>query len=135
MADIRTIQPGKYNALLAQALKEVPEFEVPDWAEYVKSSTHKKRPTTDDDFWFKRSASILRQVYIKGVIGVERLRSRYGGRKDRGQRPPEFRKAGGKMIRTILQQGEKAGFLEKVKDKKAGRKLTAEGKKFLENIK
>jgi len=135
MADIRTIEAGKYNNLLAKALKEVPEFEKPEWADFIKSSTHKKRPTSEEDFWHKRAASILRQIYIQGIVGVERLRTRYGGRKNRGQTPAEFRKAGGKMIRTVLQQGEKAGFLEKVKDKKSGRKLTAEGKKFLESIK
>lgn len=135
MADIRTIEPGKYNKELALALKGLPEFQPPEWAGFVKSSTHKKRPTIEPDFWHKRAASILRQIYIHGVVGVERLRTRYGGRKNRGQTPAEFRKAGGKMIRTVLQQAEAAGFLEKVKDKKSGRKLTEKGKEFLESVK
>lgn len=135
MADIRTIEPGKYNRALADALKEVPEFEKPEWAEFVKSSTHKKRPTTESDFWHIRAASILRQIYIKGVVGVQRLRTRYGGRKNRGQTPAEFRRSGGKMIRTVLQQAEAAGFVEKVKEKKSGRKLTEKGKAFLEAVK
>jgi len=50
-------------------------------------------------------------------------------------KPPEFRKGGGKIIRTILQQAEKAGLLEKVKEKKSGRQLTKEGKELLEGIK
>ncbi len=135
MADIRSIESGKYNIMLADALKKVKEFSKPEWIDFVKSSTHKQRPPADPDFWYKRAASILRQIYIKGVVGVERLRSRYGGRKDRGVQPPEFRKAGGKLIRKILQQAESAGFVEKSKEKKAGRKLTAKGKDFLESIK
>lgn len=135
MADIRAIESGKYNQKLSESLKKIPEFVAPDWANLVKTSTHKNRPTSEDDFWFKRSASILRQIYINGIVGVERLRTRYGGKKDRGKRPPEFRKSGGKIIRTILQQAETAGFLEKVKEKKSGRKLTEKGKKFLEEIK
>jgi len=135
MADIRKIESGKYNSMLATALKKIPEFKEPEWAVLVKTSTSKKRPTTEADFWCKRAASILRQVYIKGIVGVERLRTRYGGKKNRGQRRSEFRKGGGKIIRTILQQAESAGFLEKVKDKKSGRKLTEKGKKFLEEIK
>jgi len=132
MTDIRTIEPGKYNKLLAGALKKYPEFKKPEWADFVKTSTHKQRPVDDEDFWHKRTASILRQIYINNVVGVERLRTRYGGRKDRGARPPEFRKSGGKIIRVILQQAESAGLLEKVKGRKPGRKLTDQGRAFLE---
>lgn len=132
MVDIRTIEPQKYNNSLAEALKKVKEFEKPAWLDFVKTSTHKKRPSTEEDFYFKRIASILRQIYINKLVGVERLRTRYGGRKDRGQRPPEFRKSSGKLIRVILQQAELAGLVEKVKEKKAGRKLTEKGIALLE---
>lgn len=134
MADIRTVEAGKYNELVAQALKKVKEFEKPEWMDFVKSSSHKERPSAESDFWHKRAASILRQIYIRGLVGTERLRTRYGGRKNRGNKPPEFRKAGGKIIRMILQQAEAAGFVEKSKGKKSGRKLTEEGKKFLEGV-
>jgi small subunit ribosomal protein S19e len=134
MADIRTIQAHKYNEKLAEALKKVDEFKEPEWAQLTKTSTNKKRPATEEGFWHKRAASILRQIYIRGIVGVERLRTRYGGKKDRGTKPPEFRKGGGKIIRTILQQAEASGFLEKVKEKKSGRKLTEKGKDFLEGI-
>jgi small subunit ribosomal protein S19e len=134
MADIRTISPEKYNNLLAEALKKEDEFKTPDWTLLVKTSPHKKRPTQDPDFWYKRTASILRQIYIHEVVGVQRLRSRYGGRIDRGAKPDKFRKSGGKMIRSILQQLDSAGFTEKVKGKKSGRKLTTQGKKFLDDI-
>jgi small subunit ribosomal protein S19e len=135
MADIRSIESGKYNLKLAEALKSVPEIAKPEWVDFVKTSVHKQRPCIEPDFWQKRTASILRQIYIKGIVGVERLRTRYGGRKNRGCQPPEFRKSGGKMIRVILQQAEKAGFVEKVKGKKSGRQLTKAGKEFLEAIK
>ncbi len=125
----------EFNEKLALALKEIPEFKMPEWAMFVKTSPHKERPPFESDFWHKRAASILRQLYIKEVVGVNRLRTRYGGRKDRGVKPEEFRKAGGKIIRTILQQAEKAGFAEKNKGKKAGRKLTEKGREFLDNIK
>lgn len=134
MTDIRSIESGKYNSLLAEAIKKSGDFEKPEWIAIVKTGANKERPNTDDDFWYKRAASILRQVYIKGVVGVERLRTRYGGRKDRGVKPAEFRKAGGKIIRTILQQAEKSGLLEKVKGRKSGRQLTKTGKEFLESV-
>jgi small subunit ribosomal protein S19e len=134
MTDIRSIEPGKYNSHLAHALKEHSEFKKPEWIVFVKSGTHKQRPIGDEDFWHKRAASILRQIYIHGVVGVQKLRTRYGGRKDMGMKPPRFKKASGKIIRTILQQAEAAGFLEKVKGKKTGRQLTTKGREFLEGV-
>jgi small subunit ribosomal protein S19e len=131
MAEVLSIEAGKYNKILAGALKKESEFEAPEWISFVKTSTHKMRPSTEEDFWHKRAASILRQIYINGTVGVERLRTRYGGTKNRGSKPTEFRKSGGNAIRKILQQAEAAGLLEK--DKK-GRKLTEKGKKFLEDL-
>src|SRR3989344_4495286 len=132
--DIRVIPAEKYNSLLAEALKKLPEFKKPEWVDFVKTSSHKARPNIEPDFWYKRIASILRQIYIRGLVGVQRLRTRYGGRKKRGSKPAEFRKSGGKIIRIILQQAESAGLIEKIKDKKAGRKLTSKGRVFLEDL-
>lgn len=131
----------EYNKKLAEALKKVPEFKAPEWAAFVKSGPSKSRPIDDEDFWYKRSASILRQIYKKKVVGVSRLRTKYGSKKNRGFKPEEFRKASGKIIRTILQQSDKAGFTEitlpikGVRKRKPGRQITDKGKKFLEAIK
>jgi len=135
------LNPQEYNLKLAEALKKVPEFKEPEWVKFVKSSPSKERPIEDLDFWHKRSASILRQIYKKGIVGVNRLRTKYGSKKNRGMRPERFMKSGGKIIRTILQQADKAGFTESIKaikgtrEKRPGRKLTEKGKKFLEEIK
>ena len=128
------IEPGEYNKKLAEALKQFPEFEVPIWAHFVKTGSAKVRPP-QEEFWHIRAASILRQIYIRGVVGVGRLKTRYGSNMKRGSKPEEFRKASGKIIRVILQQAEKAGLLEKSTMKKKGRKLTSKGVKFLESIK
>ena len=128
---------GEYNTKLANILKNMPEFKQPLWSMFVKSSVSKQRPPRDPDFWFKRSASILRQVYTHNVVGVNRLKTRYVGRKKRGVRPEHFAKGSGKMIRVILQQSEKAGLLEKFNEsgKRAGRRLTQAGKELLEGVK
>ncbi|MEK6917328.1 MAG: 40S ribosomal protein S19 [Nanoarchaeota archaeon] len=131
----------EYNIKLAEALKKIQEFKEPEWAAFVKSGPGKSRPIEDPDFWHKRSASILRQIYRKGTVGVSRLRTRYGNKKIRGSKPEEFRKSGGKIIRVILQQADKAGFTEVIKPIKGarsvrpGRKLTDKGKSFMESIK
>ena len=134
MANVRTIEPSKYNKSLAEALEKVPEFKKPEWVDFVKTGTQKQRPTAEVQFWTKRAASILRQIYLNGVVGVERLRTRYGGRKNRGVKPAKFVKGGGKIIRVILQQSDAAGFTEKVLGKHAGRQLTKKGKEFLESL-
>lgn len=128
------IEPQKYLKELSIRLKENKDFKMPEWAYFVKTSAARERPPFESEWWSIRVASILRQIYLHGVVGVGRLRTKYGGRKDRGMRPKQFRKGSGKIIRTILQQAEKAGILEKVKDKKAGRKLTKKGKEFLDEV-
>lgn len=134
MTDIILVDSQEYNKKLAEALKGIDEFQIPEWARYVKTSPSKARPPYDDEFWYKRSASILRQAYKRGTVGVNRLRTKYGSRKNRGNQPERFKQAGGKIIRTILQQAEKAGLMEKNPSKKGGRILSSKGKEFLESL-
>ncbi len=132
---LKVTDPHSLNQKLAIELKQADIFKEPDWLAFVKSGVHKQRPIMEPDFWYKRAASILRQIYIKKLLGVNRLRSRYGGRKDYGMAPPHFMRGSGKIIRTILQQAESAGLIEKMKiGKKAGRQLTAKGRELLEKI-
>ncbi|MEA3329363.1 MAG: 40S ribosomal protein S19 [Nanoarchaeota archaeon] len=134
---VRTIyakDPVKFIPALAEALKGMEEFEVPEWATFTKSGVSRERPPISDDFWYTRAASILRQLYIHGVVGVGKLRTRYGSRKDRGGMRSKFRKSGGKIIRVILQQAENAGLVEKVLRAQHGRRLTARGRELLDSI-
>jgi len=134
------INAQEYNLKLAEALKKVPEFKEPEWVKFVKSGSAKERPIEDENFWHKRAASVLRNIYKKGSIGVQRLRTKYGSKKNRGFKPERFAKGSGKILRTILQQADKAGFTEiqkpvrGVRSKKPGRILTDKGKKFLEGV-
>ena len=129
---------GEYNKKLAELLKDIPEIKEPEWAKFVKTGVAKQRPPQEKDFWYKRAASILRQIYIRKVVGVNRLRTRYGSKQNRGMKPEKFKKSSGKIIRTILQQSEKAGLIEKYKKSeigiRAGRKLTNKGKELLEGV-
>jgi len=116
----------------AEHLEKMPEFAPPAWAAFVKTGVHKQRPPTQDNWWFIRSASILRKVYLSQRIGVSKLRKVYGGRKNRGHKPEHKKRASGSIIREILQQHEKAGFLKMEKGK--GRSITPKGQKFLDSI-
>ena len=138
---VHEMNAQEYNLKLAEALKNVEEFQEPEWARFVKSGPAKERPIDDADFWFKRAASILRQIYKKKIVGVNRLRTKYGSKKNRGMQPDVFKRGSGKIIRTILQQSDAAGFTEIAKDLKGlrrrrpGRQITAKGKEFLEGVK
>jgi small subunit ribosomal protein S19e len=134
MSAVKTIYAEKYNSILASALKGYTEFEPPEWVMFVKSGHGKQRPIDNENFWHVRVASILRQIYLRGTVGVQRLRTRYGNRKNRGKQPSHFVRASGKIIRLILQQAESAGLLSKSEGKVKGRILTEEGRKLLENI-
>jgi len=140
MNPVFDLNTQEYNLKLAEALKKVPEFKSPEWIEFVKSGSAKERPIGEVDFWYKRAASILRQIYKKKIVGVNRLRTKYGSKQSRGTKPEIFKKSGGKIIRTILQQSDEAGFTEiaktikGVKGRKPGRQLTQKGKEFMEGI-
>ncbi|MCP1714845.1 small subunit ribosomal protein S19e [Methanocalculus alkaliphilus] len=114
---------------VALDLKEKPEIQAPEWAEYVKTGVHKEMPPENTDWWYFRAAAVLRRVYVDGPVGVERLRSVYGGAQNRGSRPSRFRKGSGSIARKIFQQLEAAGLLEKAA---GGRKVSPAGRSFLD---
>jgi len=126
------------NALIDKAAKELeskPTFKAPEWTPFVKTGTHKQRPPIEKNWWFVRTAAILRTVYTKGPIGVNALRIKYGGVKDMGYKPERFKKGSGSVARKALQQLEKAGFIKQVQQGvNKGRVATPEGKKFLDGI-
>jgi len=110
----------------------VDEVTPPEWASYVKTGSHAERPPQNPDWWFIRCASILRKIYMKGPIGVSRLRREYGGRVDRGVRPEHSRKGGGNIIRKALQQLEEAGLVEKLGNR--GRVVSPRGRSLLDKL-
>ena len=119
----------------AEELKKLPEIKAPSWAPFVKTGSHKERPPMDNEWWHIRVASVLRTVYRLGPVGVSKLRTKYGGKKNRGVKQERFAKGSGSILRKSLQQLEKAGlikFTEKGVHK--GRIVTPKGKSFLDKL-
>lgn len=132
--NMTSILDVKADELIKKAAEELKnKIKQPDWSLYVKTGVSRERPPEQKNWWYIRAASILRRLYIDGPIGVSKLRSYYGGRHRRGHKPAHFAKGSGKIIRVILQDLEKIGFVQ-VAEKRKGRILTKEGKKFLVNI-
>jgi small subunit ribosomal protein S19e len=133
MASIYDVNAEKLIKKAAEELKK--DIKMPEWAKFVKTGAGKERPPVEKDFWYIRAASILRKIYISGPIGVEKLRKKYSAKKNRGYKPERVYLSSGKIIRTILQDLEKNGYI-KFGEKKVhkGRIITAKGKKFLDNL-
>lgn len=129
------MQEVKTSELLdnvAKQLKQINEVQAPEWSRFVKTGAGRERPPVSEDWWYIRSASILRKIYILGPIGTNKLKVKYGGNKNMGHKPERFYPASGKIIRTILQQLEAAGLIEKTKKgTHHGRILTPKGNSLL----
>lgn len=120
---------------LAVELKKVSDIKPPVWHSFVKTGCHTERPPTNPDWWFIRAASILTKLTDLGPIGVSKLRVKYGGKKNRGMAPERFKRSGGKILRLILQQLEKAGFAKQAtKGLHKGRIITPKGLSFVEKV-
>jgi len=118
---------------LTRFLREnVDEVIPPPWSSFVKTSSHATGSPQDPDWWFTRCASLLRKIYVKGPVGISRLRSEYGGRIGRGARPEHVRKGGGAIVRKALQQLEAAGLVETLRNR--GRVVTKEGRRVLDRL-
>ena len=131
---IKDVETTKFIERCKEELEKIEAIKPPEWSRFAKSGVHKKFPPQQDDWWYTRSASMLRRIYLDGPVGVSRLRTYYGGRKERGHKPEKFRKAGGSVVRKILQQLESAGFIEKSKNMKKGRIISKKGRSFLIKI-
>ena len=119
----------------AEELKKIPEIKAPAWTHFVKTGMHKERPPVNRDWWYVRAASVLRTIYRLGPVGVEKLRTKYGGKKNRGTKKEHFFKGSGNILRKSMQQLEKAGLI-KFEDNGVhkGRIITPKGKSFLDKI-
>ena len=128
MATVFEVPATELIEEIAKDLEKNPNTKMPQWAKFVKTGAHKERAPHDQNWYYFRLASILRKIYLNGPIGTERLRTYYGGKKWRGLKPRRFRKGGGKIVRTCLQQLEKDGLIKK---EKKGRVITPKGTKYL----
>jgi len=131
MVSVKEVPAQQFVEKLKEELKKVEQVKPPEWIKFAKSGSHRERPPQQKDFWYIRAASLLRRMAIEGNVGIARLRTFYGGKKRRGYKPAISKRAGGSILRKILQQLETAGFV--AKDKK-GRKLTPKGQKLLSSV-
>jgi small subunit ribosomal protein S19e len=115
---------------VASELKTRNAVAPPVWASFARTGVHTQRAPSQPDWWYMRSASVLRKISLKGTSGVARLASEYGGKRDRGSAPYHARTGSRSVLRDIVQQLEKSGLLQTQKNR--GRRVSAEGQRLLD---
>jgi len=130
MVTVYDVPAEQLIAKVAAKLRELETIKPPEWAEYVKTGRHTEKAPVQRDWWYTRSASILRKVAIKGPIGTSRLAEEYGGFADRGSRPNKAVKGSRNIARKSIMQLEASGLVAKNKNK--GRIVTSKGQKLLD---
>jgi small subunit ribosomal protein S19e len=127
------VPPQKLIDKLAKYLKEnVDQIQPPAWAAFAKTGSHVEKQPQNPDWGYTGSASILRQLYAHGPLGIEKLRAYYAGRKGFTVKPSHASKSGGSNIRKALQQLEQAELIQTAKPQ--GRKMTPKGRKLLQEV-
>tara|TARA_Y100000310_G_C20317433_1_gene639104 strand:- start:10 stop:537 length:528 start_codon:yes stop_codon:yes gene_type:complete len=135
MATVYDVEPNVLIEKASEELKKNDEIKPPEWAAFVKTGISRQRPPVEKDWWYTRAAAVLRKVYRLGPIGTSKLRTHYGGKKNRGAKKEHTYPASGNIIRKILQQLEKAELISKVeKGQFRGRKISPKGRSFLDKV-
>mmetsp|Transcript_63329 Transcript_63329/g.141065 ORF Transcript_63329/g.141065 Transcript_63329/m.141065 type:complete len:161 (+) Transcript_63329:82-564(+) len=129
---VKDVEPEKFIKSFSQHLKRQGRFELPKWADVVKTSKAKELPPSDPDWLYVRTASMVRKIYIRKGMGVGAFTKVYGGQKRRGTCTNVFTKSSGKIARYILQQLEEMGLVEQ--DESGGRMITKEGQRELDTV-
>ncbi len=120
---------------VAKELQSMDAIKAPEWATYAKTGMHKERPPIREDWWYVRCAAVLRSVRTRGPVGVQKLRTKYGGRKRRGHKPEHFYKGSGNVLRKALQQLESAELIKKgEKGVHKGRIITPKGISLMDKV-
>ena len=135
MTHILSVNPNDLVNKAAEELKKQKLVEPTEWSKFVKTGHHKDRLPDSADWWYYRSASILRSIAKLGPVGTQKLRTKYGGKKNRGHKPEHRYNASGSIIRKILQQLEKSELIKQTeKGVHKGRILTPKGNSLLNKI-
>ena len=131
MAKVYDVPADLLISKLTEILKkeDIPQ---PSWTAFVKTGAHADKPPQNSGWWHIRCASLLRKIYLHGPIGINELRSMYGGGKAVGYGVASHRDAGGVIIRKALHELEKLGYVEKVEKK--GRVLSKKGIQKLDRL-
>merc|ERR1712094_132909 len=81
---VKDVSADKFINAFAKHMKQQGRFEVPKWADVVKTGVSKELAPYDPDWLYVRAASVARHVYNRGGSGVGSFRKVYGSQQRRG---------------------------------------------------
>lgn len=129
---VRDVDSHKFVQAYAAHLKRSGKLTVPSWVDTVKTGSFKELAPYNPDWFYVRTASLARHIYLRPGAGVGALRMVYGGRKNRGVLPSKHALASGNVIRKALQALEKLKLVEVGPN--GGRKITVDGQRDLDHV-
>ncbi|AFM99424.1 ribosomal protein S19 [Encephalitozoon hellem] len=128
--EIYEVRPEKFNEALKSYLKSTNMVVPLQDYDIMKTGTGKEQAPIEDDWYFTRMASIVRQISIKGAVTPEFLAKRYGTRKNRGCRPSKYVNAFPEIGISVLENLKNMGWInEHSKDM-----LTEKGRTVVKEI-
>ena len=129
---VREVPAATFVEALAKHFETAQVIKAPEWADLVKTGFLQQMPPTRSNWWYVRAASVARQIYMNKTASVSGLVFRYGTNENPGVSPKHHQEASRKIIRTILQQLEKADLVS-IRENN-GRELTPKGQKLLDQV-
>jgi len=131
---VKDVPADEFIKACAEYLKRQPKFDVPKYHDIVKTGTMKELAPYDEDWFYIRTASIARKVYLRKGTGVGALKKWYGGSNGthRGTRKAHFSTASGAIIRKACFELEKLEMMDKAGD--GGREITSKGRAEMDRI-
>merc|ERR1711916_19247 len=130
---VKDVSAEAFIKTYAAHLKRSGELNLPAWVDIVKTAHFKELAPYDEDWFYIRTASIARKVYLRKNIGVGSFRRLYGGAINRGHCPSRFAKASGHIPRAALKELQRLKIVE-VDEKNGGRRITNKGQRDLDRI-
>ncbi|KAI5181737.1 small subunit ribosomal protein S19e [Nematocida sp. AWRm80] len=138
---VENVCPVALINALSTSLREEKKLAQPKNVEYIKTGHGRQRAPEDPNWYFIRSASVLRKIYMEELtgksgskkgLGTLQLARAYGGSKNNGHKPSHTVTGSKSLVRSILQGLEGLQLVESVKN--SGRVLTPAGRQYLEQI-
>jgi len=129
---VKDVNQHEFVRALAEFFKKSGKVKVPEWTDVVKLGIYKELAPYSEDWFFTRTASVARHLYIRSPAGVKSFAKIYGGRKNNGTKPSHFCAGSRSVARKALQALEGLKLVEK--DANGGRRLTSQGHRDLDRI-
>eukprot|EP01115_Flamella_aegyptia_P002615 TRINITY_DN136729_c0_g1_i1.p1 TRINITY_DN136729_c0_g1~~TRINITY_DN136729_c0_g1_i1.p1 ORF type:complete len:143 (-),score=25.44 TRINITY_DN136729_c0_g1_i1:180-608(-) len=129
---VKDVNSHEFVNAYSKYLKRSGKMNPPEWTNIAKTACYKELSPQDPDWFYIRTASLARKVYLRQNTGLGGFKKLYGSGARNGTKPRHHRNASGSVIRHALKQLTELGIIEV--SNKGGRKITQKGQRELDGI-